>query len=398
MANVQESFPAQTTGLGVAAKIVVEGNQDTNTTPGYNDVVLSLGGANGQTTFQLNPQITDVSGAPVNSGTSFVLSAVAAPSPGPLTLTGVTASVNGAAVYAGTITGGASNALVGFLFTVAGFVGANNNGSFICTASSAIALTLENASATTELASATATSEEGTAVYTGTIGVKANSLVGQTFVIAGFTAHASNNGTFIAVANNGTTTITLENDFAVAESAAATAKAQETVGNVFVLSAAANASTGTTVYTGTIGVAASSLVGKQVTIAGFVTNPANNGTFTVTANNGSTTITVNNASGVAESAASSATELPLTSLLTYVAWPSKTLTGNTYQPKGTSTAVATVSSSGLITAVAVGAVEVEVSYPAFNNASGTTGAVSPNPNTGLPLNKIYTSVNVQVLS
>ena len=108
---------------------------------------------------------------------------------------------------------------------------------------------------------------------------------------------------------------------------------------MFVLSAAANASAGTTVYTGTIGVAATSLIGKQVTIAGFVTNAVNNGTFTVTANNGSTTITVNNAAGVSEPMRATATELPTTSLLTYVAWPAKTLTGNTYQPKGTSTAL-----------------------------------------------------------
>lgn len=398
MANIQESYPTQTTGLGVAAKISVEGNQDASTTPGYNDVVLSLGGTNGQTTFQLNPQVQDVAGNEIDPGTSFVLTAVAGSSPGPFTLTAVAASVNGTAVYTGTITSGGSNAYVGLLFTVAGFAGANNNGVFVATASSTTTLTLENANASAETHAGTATSEEGTAVYTGTIGVQANSLVGQTFVVAGFATNASNNGTFICTANNGSTTITLENDAAIAETHAATATAQESVGNVFVLSAAANASAGTTVYTGTIGVAASSLVGKQVTIAGFVTNTVNNGTFTVTANNGSTTITVNNAAGVSESHAATATELPTTSLLTYVAWPSKTLTGNTYQPKGTSTAVVTVSSSGLITAVAVGAVEVEVSYPAFNNASGTTGAISPNPNTGLPLNKIYTSVNVQVLS
>src|SRR5208337_2818557 len=108
--------------------------QDTSTTPGYNDIVLSLSGTNGQTTFQLNPQIQDVAGNEIDPGTSFVLTSVASSSPGALTLTSVAASVNGTAAYTGTITGGGSNALVGFLFSVAGFTGANNNGTFIATA------------------------------------------------------------------------------------------------------------------------------------------------------------------------------------------------------------------------------------------------------------------------
>ena len=314
------SYPSQTTGLGVAAKIAVEGNQGTSTTPGYNDVILSVTGAtyDGVTyaeTFQLNPNLEDVAGNEVTFGTSFVLSSVAS-------------------------------------------------------------------------------SSGNTAVYTGTIGVKANSLVGQTFVVAGFVTHTSNNGTFICTANNGSTTITLENAGAISESASATAKSQESNENVFVLSAAANASGSTTVYTGTIGVASNSLVGKTVLIAGFVTNPANNGTFVVTANNGSTTITVSNSAGVSESAAATATTEPQDVELTYVAYPAKTLTVNTYQPSGTTTAVATVSVSGLITAVAPGGVEVEVSYPAFGNASGTTGNTFAGT---LPLNKIYATVNVTVL-
>jgi hypothetical protein len=307
-------FPSPTTGLGVAAKIVVEGNEGSKTTPGYNNVVLSVSGTNGQTTFQLNPQLQDAAGNEITPGTAFTLTSVASSSPGTLTLTAVAASVNGDAVYTGTITGGGSNALVGLLFTVAGFAGANNNGVYEAVASTTTTLTLVNAGATAETHAATATSEEGTAVYTGTItGGGSNAFKGQTFVVVGFVTNPSNNGTFIATASS-TTTLTLENNAAVAETHAATATSQEAGSNE----------------------------------------------------------------------------------LTYVAYPAKTLTGNTYQPSGTATAVATVSSSGVITAVAPGGVEVEVSYPTFNNSVGDVVS-SGNIMNGLPINKIYATVNVQVL-
>jgi len=396
MSNIQESYPTQTTGLGVAAKIAVQGNLGTSTIPGKNNVVLSVGGANGQTSFQLNPQVQDASGAEYNPGTAFVLTSVGTSSPGALTLSAVAASVNGTAVYTGTITSGGSNAFVGLLFTVAGFVGANNNGVFVATASTTTTLTLANVAATAESASATATSEEGVAVYTGTIGVKANSLVGQTFTVAGFVTTPSNNGTFICTANNGSTTITLENNFAVSETHAATATSQETNENVFVISSGASTSGGVTVYTGTIGVAASSLVGKTFVVTGFVTTPANNGTFVATANNGSTTLTLANTAAVAETHAATATGQPVQAELTYLVYPAKTLTGNTYQPSGTATAIATVSASGVVTAVAPGNVEVEVSYPTFSNAIGAIVS-SGNPMNGLPIMKIYATVNVQVL-
>lgn len=62
-----------------------------------------------------------------------------------------------------------------------------------------------------------------TAVYTGTIGAPANSLVGYVFTVSGFAAHPQNNGTnFICTANNGSTTITLINPNASSESAGAT--------------------------------------------------------------------------------------------------------------------------------------------------------------------------------
>jgi hypothetical protein len=60
------------------------------------------------------------------------------PNVGPFTLT----SVNGSGVYQGTITGGGSNAYQGYYFTVSGFSNGANNGTFLCTASSATSLTL----------------------------------------------------------------------------------------------------------------------------------------------------------------------------------------------------------------------------------------------------------------
>lgn len=145
------TYPGNTTGVGVAAKILVAGTENSGaTTPGYNDIVLSLSGANGlPTSFQLNPQLVDADGSPVEPGTVFTLSAVAA-------------SSGGTAVYTGTITGGGSPAFVGDTFVVAGFAAANNNGTFLCTASTTTTLTLENADATAVTAAGTATEQETT--------------------------------------------------------------------------------------------------------------------------------------------------------------------------------------------------------------------------------------------
>jgi len=306
-----------TTGIGVAAKIVVEGNVTPGEyTPGYNDVTLSVSGANGwPTTFQLDPSIEDAAGNEITPGTAYTLTSVAASSPGVFTLTSVAASAAGVAIYTGTITNGGTNAYEGYSFTIAGFDSAANNGTFQCTASTTTTLTLTNPNAVADTHSATAQALEGTAVYSGTFtGATTGSLVGQTFVVTGFVTHTSNNGTFVATANSGTTTLTLANWAALAETHAGTATSQESGANA----------------------------------------------------------------------------------LTYVAYGAKTLTGNTYTPKGTSTAVATVSSSGLITAVAPGGVEVEVSYPTFNNSVGDIVS-SGNIMNGLPINKIFAAVNVNVI-
>jgi hypothetical protein len=75
---------------------------------------------------------------------------------------------------------------------------------------------------------AVAASSGGTAVYTGTItGGTTPNYVGLTFVIAGF-VNAVNNGTFVCTACS-TTTLTLSNAFAIAETHAGTATSQNLI-------------------------------------------------------------------------------------------------------------------------------------------------------------------------
>lgn len=121
--------------------------------------------------------------------------------------------------------------------------------------------------------------------------------VGSTTDTAAVTTNTSVNGsgniTTTAVTNRTTQTITN-----VVESRVA-----------LTLSSVANASGGTTVYTGTITNGGAALggnyVGAQFVVAGFTTG-ANNGTFICTAST-TTTLTLNNASGVSETHAATAT-------------------------------------------------------------------------------------------
>ena len=73
------------------------------------------------------------------------------------------------ATYTGTITGGGSNAFAGCDFAIAGFAGANNNGTFNCTASSTMTLTLTNPAATVETHAATAVGTLGSQVTDNTV-------------------------------------------------------------------------------------------------------------------------------------------------------------------------------------------------------------------------------------
>ncbi len=140
----------------------------------------------GLLSFNANPVVTDSSPDSATITASQEASAV-------LTLTSVDASIGTTAVYHGTITGGGSNDLVGYYFTVAGFVGANNDGFFICTASTAATLTLANAAATLETHAATATD------YVVTITAANNFNVGDVVTFSGLTFATFLNGQSAAV-------------------------------------------------------------------------------------------------------------------------------------------------------------------------------------------------------
>lgn len=153
------SYPAPTTGVGVAVKLVVPGNNSAPSgkgeVPGYNNVTLSLTASGGfPETFQLNPAIVDVDNTPVDLGTQYVLTAVAS-------------SSGNTAVYTGTIVATAGS-LVGRSFDVEGFVThTSNNGVFIATANNGTTtVTLENANAVAETHAATATDQEASNVFT----------------------------------------------------------------------------------------------------------------------------------------------------------------------------------------------------------------------------------------
>lgn len=169
-----------------------------------------------------------------------------------------------------------------------------------------------------------------------------------------------------------------------------TATIQDVLGNPvgqLTLTAAAAASGGSTVYTGTVtGGASSALAGFTFVIAGFVTNAVNNGTFVATASS-ATTLTLSNSAGIAETHAATATPqgFVTATALTY------DNSGEQNLVSGTPTQVATVSGSGLITAGAKGQTTIEVAYP-FANATGTIAATGSN----WPLNKIYKLITVQV--
>lgn len=176
----------------------------------------------------IHPEQVNVT-AVSSSGTVLTITSVAPSTPGPYTLTSAGAASGGNTVYTGTITGGASNAYAGRVFTVSGFDLTANNGIFFCTTSTATTLTLNNASGVVDTHAAVAQDNNPVAVYTGTItGGGSSAFLGQGFTIAGFVADAENNGTFIATASSGTT-LTLDNDVAISETHAATATTEQTL-------------------------------------------------------------------------------------------------------------------------------------------------------------------------
>lgn len=82
---------------------------------------------------------------------------------GTLSVTSITkvSTAQGTAVYNGIIIGGEFGGYAGVPFVIAGFLNSGNNGVFMCVASSATALVLQNVNAILETASATAISAAG---------------------------------------------------------------------------------------------------------------------------------------------------------------------------------------------------------------------------------------------
>jgi hypothetical protein len=143
--------------------------------------------------FNANPVITDnSSGTFPTPITEIILQSTS------YTVTSVAA---GTGVYAGTFTGGGSNGYVGYYFTIAGFVNSQNNGTYICTASTAIALTLTNPNSIAETHAATATANAIEVVTTNALEV------GDQVVLAG-TQESFLNGTTLQVVVAGGTYFT----------------------------------------------------------------------------------------------------------------------------------------------------------------------------------------------
>jgi hypothetical protein len=223
---------------------------------------------------------------------------------------------------------------------------------------------------------AAAPGPNNTTVYTGTI---TGSQAGQTFAIAGF-VNAGNNGTFQCISST-STTLTMANVNGVAETHAGTATDLDS----------------TAIYTGTIPTGGSNaLAGYTFTIAGF-TNPLNNGTF-VCVSSSTTTLILENAYAAGISQAATATQQELNPLV-YVVQPAKTYTTGTYGklPQGATSAIASVTQGGALTALAEGGTVVEINYPTFNNTVGVYESGSSFLD-GTYLNKIYAEVNLTVVA
>ncbi len=123
------------------------------------------------------------------------------------TTTAVGNNSGGVTAYTWSVAGGAANAYLGYIFTVTGYANSANNGTFICTASSATTLTLANSSGVAVTANGTAASVNTSSTVVGTSGLFTDNLmVGQSFVIAGFASSSgANNGTFTCVASHSVT-------------------------------------------------------------------------------------------------------------------------------------------------------------------------------------------------
>lgn len=125
--------------------------------------------ASTNTSKQVTQASNTVTLAHTSTGSNLVLVVGVSMNISATTTYALTAAANasgGNTVYTGTITGGAGNAYVGLIFTVAGFSGGGtaDNGTFTCTASTATTLTLNNAAGVARTQGATAKTSSLTAI------------------------------------------------------------------------------------------------------------------------------------------------------------------------------------------------------------------------------------------
>lgn len=241
------------------------------------------------------------------------------------TVTNVASSVGGQAVYTVGGLNATANYYAGLTFSINGFNSGNNNGTFFCVASSSTTLTLLNAGASSQGATASATSQPytpngvytlaavassvgATAVYSTPSTAITNANItsataatltvtsgtgftnGQTIVISGCTGtnNAQLNGTWILTSGAGTTTLVIQG------SNWTTGNNAETTGSI-------------AVQIGT-NAANNAFVNATFVVAGF-TNGVNNGTFVCTASTNKT-LTLYNSAATAETHAATATQQP----------------------------------------------------------------------------------------
>jgi hypothetical protein len=111
---------------------------------------------------------------------------------GTFTLSAAANASGGNTIYTGTITGGtspytsgASNGYVGFAFIVKGFTNAANNGTFVCVASSATTLTLQNPSGIAETHAGSA-ADTGNTYHFSSVDVGRDAIVNYQFSVQNF--------------------------------------------------------------------------------------------------------------------------------------------------------------------------------------------------------------------
>lgn len=99
----------------------------------------------------------------------------------PQSLTSVANASGGSTVYTGSfITGGGGNGLAGFTFVISGFTNAQNNGTFLCTASTSTTLTLSNPNGVAQSGASATANLNAISDSTMKFEVVANPLVGST--------------------------------------------------------------------------------------------------------------------------------------------------------------------------------------------------------------------------